>query len=340
MMFQPSPASLNPSPGRLRIGIFPATAKPGLRQQALRAFATSLSRAGHDMEWVEAASYRTCNLAVIYGFPGLGGQGRRHAVRQSITAAHKRTVLIVETPLFGRKVPALKRGILPFIIRRPDETFDRFRVSLNGCFWDDGIFCNEPTEAGRWSALRKELGLEVKDYRKHGEHLLLAGQVPGDASLRGVDILGWMENTARELADASDRPIVIRPHPRSDHNALASMMRRLQTVRRIAWDVKPGGSLRDSLTNAWATVTFSSGAAIDSLLMGIPAISMCPSSMAWPVTDHDIQKVNLPTLYDRHPWLDQLAHSQWTIAEIESGAVWARFETSVFDLVSQKAGPI
>ena len=338
MMIQQPPATIEGATKQLTVGIFPATAKAGFRQDALRALSASLSHAGHCVEWIEGRTYRQCDLAVIYGYPGIGGAGKRHPVRQLIKAAHSGPVLIFETPLFGRKIPALKRGLLPFLTRRPDETFDRFRISLNGCFWDDGEFCSAVTDPSRWDMLRQDLNLDVKDYRRHGTHVLLAGQVPGDASLRGTDSLDWIERTAVSLATVTDRPIRIRPHPRSDHATLKSVMRRLGGFHRVTWDVEAGSSFRTALSDAWVTVTYSSGAAIDSLLAGIPAIALCPASMAWPVTDHDIGQVGSPTLFERRPWLDQLAHSQWTMSEIADGTVWARFEAKVLSLVTSNRG--
>ena len=110
-------------------------------------------------------------------------------------------------------------------------------------------------------------------------------------------------------------------------------MRRLRSQGKGNCEIKTDGSLSEALYKAWATVTYSSGAAIDSLLLGVPAFSLCPASMAWSVTDHELKKIDAPTLFDRRPWLDQLAHSQWAISEIESGAVWARFKDKILDLV-------
>lgn len=312
----------------MHIGIFPLTAKAGLRVETLHAFANFLSGSRHRVTWIEEKGYRKCDLAIIYGSPGIG-DGRRRKIRQAIVSHHRGPLLIVETPLLGRRVPTLRHGALQFVKPASDETFDRFRISLNGSFWDNGIFCNEPTDAFRWEALRSELGLEIRDYRKDGEHILLLGQVPGDASLRGLDVIKWMESTVIDLAALSDRPIIIRPHPLSDHTELDALMRRLRSSGRGNCEIRTGGSLSQALHNAWATVTYSSGAAIDSLLMGIPAFSLCPASMAWSVTDHELRKIDAPTLFDRRPWLDQLAHSQWAIPEIESGTVWARFEDRI-----------
>lgn len=313
------------------IGIFPLTAKTA-RLEALRSFAKAVSQTEHRVTWAEKEGYSRCDLAVIYGSPGIG-TGRRRRIRQAIISRHKGPVLIIETPLFGRKVPMLQRGALPFLRSSSGETFDRFRIALNGCFWDNGIFCNEPTDAQRWERLRRELALEIRDYRRQGDHLLLVGQVPGDASLRGLDVVSWLESTVIDLSAWSDRPIVIRPHPLSGHAALSALARRLRSRGLTNWEIRSGGALSEALSNAWATITYSSGAAIDSILMGVPAFSMCPASMAWSVSDHELARVEAPTLFDRRHWLDRLAHSQWALSEIENGTVWARFRSKIAELI-------
>lgn len=324
-------------PGGLRIAIYPETAKAGLRSEALRAFFVSLARTQHQVEWVEDKACRPSDLAILYGAPGIGA-GRRRQIRQKILEHHNGPVLIVETPLLGRKVPSLERGLLPLPLlgRAPSEGFDRFRIALNGAFHDTGQFCDTPTDLTRWDRLARELGLAVKDYRPDGEHILLVGQVPGDASLRGLDVVHWLESTVIDLRRITDRPIVIRPHPLSDAAALRSLRRRLKADRSVSWDTKPGSSLRATLAKAWASVTYSSGAAIDSLLAGVPVIALNPASMAWPVSDHGVSYVLQPTLYERRPWLDRLAHSQWSIDEIESGEVWARFEEKIGELAARR----
>ncbi|WP_162918941.1 hypothetical protein [Taklimakanibacter deserti] len=330
-----------PEASALRIAIYPETAKVGLRLETLRAFATALAHTPHQVDWVEDKTYSPCDVAILYGAPGIG-EGRRRQIRQKILNEHKGPVLIVETPLFGRKVPAiaaaagglLKGGLPHFLAKAPAESFGHFRISIGGSFHDTGQFCNEPTDPLRWDRLAAELGLTVKPWRATGEHILLIGQVPGDASLRGLDVVKWLESTVIDLRLITRRPILIRPHPLSPPAALRSLKRRLKPDKSVRWDMKPGTPLRSSLSAAWATVTYSSSAAIDSLISGVPVIALSPASLAWPVSDHGISDVLEPTLYDRKPWLDRLAHSQWSIEEIENGTVWRRFAGKIGELVA------
>lgn len=333
----------------LRIAIYPETAKLGLRLEALRAFAKALARTPHQVDWVEDKDYRPADLAIVYGAPGIG-EGRRRQIRQKIIDRHKGPVLIVETPLFGRKVPALTAGSSDgtgdgetgtgfaggLFSRPPAESFSHFRVALNGAFHDTGQFCNTPSDLKRWDKLAAELNITLKDYRRSGRHILLIGQVPGDASLRGLDVVKWLESTIIDLRLLTDRPILVRPHPLSPAAPLRSLKRRLKPDRSLSWDTRPGAPLKASLADAWATVTYSSSAAIESLIAGVPTIALSPASLAWPVSDHGLSYVLEPTLYERRPWLDRLAHSQWSIAEIAQGIVWARFADEIARLVPGK----
>src|SRR6185436_6189038 len=96
----------------------------------------------------------------------------------------------------------------------------------------------------------------------NGEHILLIGQVPGDASLRGLDVVKWLESTVIDLRLITQRPIVIRPHPLSPAAALRRLRRRLAKDKSIRFDIKAGSRLSAALHEAWVTVTYSSSAAI------------------------------------------------------------------------------
>lgn len=327
------------APKALRIAIYPETARIGLRLEALRAFAVALAKTPHQVDWVEQSDYRASDLAIVYGAPGIG-DGRRRQIRQKILEQHKGPVLIVETPLFGRKVPALastRSGLPGFLAKAPQEGFGHFRIALNGSFQDTGDFRASPSDPERWEKLACELGLTVKPWRQDGAHILLIGQVPGDASLRGLDVVKWLESTVIDLRLITQRPIVIRPHPLSPAAALRRLRRRLREDKSIRFDIKAGSRLSAALDEAWVTVTYSSSAAIESVLAGVPAISLSPASLAWPVADHGLGYVLEPTLPERRPWLDRLAHSQWSIEEIERGLVWPRFEARITELVTASA---
>ena len=54
--------------------------------------------------------------------------------------------------------------------------------------------------------LSRQLGLNLKPYRRSGEHVLLVGQNPGDASLRGLDMFDWLNKRCSSSAKPPTDP--------------------------------------------------------------------------------------------------------------------------------------
>jgi hypothetical protein len=72
--------------------------------------------------------------------------------------------------------------------------------------------------------------------------------------------------------------------------------------------------------NIWATVSYSSNPGIHSILEGVPAF-VGTASLAYDVSNdidflHDIES---PLQPDRTQWLNDYAHTEWTIEEISQG---------------------
>lgn len=315
------------------INVFASTALARLPQQTafLRAFHDGLQRAGEAVRWVEG-EYQPCDVAVVYGYPK--PDNRSSWACRSVHAQHRGPVIVIESPFLGR-APYIERRSLRAFWRRLRgkrnlvDTHVYARIGIDGAFQDDADFCNAGSPADRWQRLAREFGLALQPYRTQGAQVLVVGQKPGDASLRGADIVEWMIDTATRLRACTDRPIVVRAHPASRPEDFPRMKKAFAAQPHIHLDIPPTGTIHEALQGAWAAVTYSSSAAIDALLAGIPAISTIPASMAWPVTDHDLSMIDQPTLYPREQWLYDLCYAQWSVEEAAMGLVWARLKARV-----------
>jgi hypothetical protein len=317
----------------LDVNVFASTGLARLPHHGafLRAFHDGLQRAGETVRWVDG-DYLPCDVAVVYGYPK--PDSRSTWACRSVHAQHRGPVIVIETPFLGR-APYIERRGLRALWRRLRgkrnlvDPQSYARIGIDGAFQDDGDFCNAGSPPDRWQQLSREFGLTLQPFRKQGSQVLLVGQKPGDASLRGADIVAWMIDTARRLRACTDRPIVVRAHPASRPEDFGRMKKAFATHTDVRLDIPPTGTIHDALCCAWAAVTYSSSAAIDALLAGIPAISTIPASMAWPVTDHELSMIDQPTLYPREQWLYDLCYAQWSVEETASGAVWARLKARV-----------
>lgn len=197
----------------------------------------------------------------------------------------------------GHEVLVIERGYLG----------DRFSWSslawngLNG----HGDFGVQPQDNGA----RFHKHFKVTPWRETaGDHVLIMGQVPGDASLQGRNMMPWYESVAVLAADAYGLPVKFRPHP------LAIKKGFRQDPRHCG---KSFGTLDEALATAHVVIAYNSNSAVDSVLAGVPTITMDKGAMAWDVTGHNID--GTLTKPDRNAWLSDLAWKQWSIDEIASG---------------------
>lgn len=146
----------------------------------------------------------------------------------------------------------------------------------------------------RWRAL----GLEFAPWKRNGRHIVVCP--PGELFAESVGRFRtdeWMESVLGELAEHTDRPIVVREKRQARTHSLAA-----------------------DLIGAWAVVTHMSNAATLALLEGVPVFCTGPSA-AQAMGLADLADIETPAYPDdRERWASVLADNQWTLAEIRDGA--------------------
>ena len=188
-----------------------------------------------------------------------------------------------------------------------------YAVGLNGLN-GRAFFNNEKCSAARFN----QLGVQVKPWRKNGDHIVVAGQVPSDASVQHIDILQWAQDVVYQLKDLTDRQIYYRPHPLA--------VSRSRSVNGATFSLR---TLEEDLENAWAVVTFNSNTAVDAALAGIPVFVFDVGSMAWGVANKDLKLIENPEMPSREQWLNDLAYCQWTLKEMEAGLPWSHIKEAI-----------
>lgn len=138
----------------------------------------------------------------------------------------------------------------------------------------------------------------------------------------GVNVFPWRR-------PKSNRALVMAQHP-SDAVAFDACYPRVhRDLLRAGWRVHirqhplvrtPARSLAEDIAQSDICVTYCSTAAVESVLMGVPTVTLSRRAIAWPVCSHAIGD----DLYlsDRISWLQDLACRQWTLQEFRSGDAW------------------
>ncbi len=179
-----------------------------------------------------------------------------------------------------------------------------YRYSANS-FQPLDYFQALPRPSDRWD----KLGITPQP-RKRGERIIMADYSDKFASFYGLEgtnpSAGWIEEIKKRTA----KPLHYRSRltPRSTDDGDAGRTEKM-------------GEL---LENAHALVTFSSNAAVDAVLSGVPAFVLGPG-IAKPVSNTDLSNIDdpwFPTDKERLQWCYDLAYCQWRVDEMEDGSLW------------------
>jgi len=169
-----------------------------------------------------------------------------------------------------------------------------------------------------------KLGIALKHPQTYPD-ILIALQHSRSLQAQDItDFRAWTVQRIQEIRRYTDRPITVRPHPRdtvSLHGSLPDIKiiypRRLDgTYDSYDWN-----------NQYHAVVNHNSGPGVLAAIAGVRPI-VDESSMAWPVSI-PIQDIERPYDIDREQWLIELAHTEYTVKEIESGLWLKRLESGL-----------
>ena len=141
------------------------------------------------------------------------------------------------------------------------------------------------------------LGITFNPWRTEGDHILVCLQ-RGIGPPATAQPPGWEGAIQRQLHKITTRRIRVRPHPGNKAPAIP---------------------LADDLRNCWAMVTWSSNAATEALIAGIPVHYCGPYIVTDGAAIRGIETIASPVLLDRRASFERMAWAQWSVKEIESG---------------------
>jgi hypothetical protein len=150
-------------------------------------------------------------------------------------------------------------------------------------------------------------------------------QRQGGWSMKGYDIVQWIQDTIRLIQSHTDRKIIIRSHP-GDKLAVDYLAKRpghpLEHFANVELS-PPGRSLDKDLQGAWAVVNHNSSAAVGPIIKGFHCFLTDPTdSQCKEVVNTDFSKIEQPDRFDRQQWLKRISMFHWTFEELRSGACW------------------
>jgi hypothetical protein len=247
----------------------------------------SLRHAGH----VCVENSMNADAAIIWSVLWAGRMANNQTVWSHYRQQHKPVICI--------DVGSLYRG-------------ETWKIALNTITADGYYGHTENLDQDRPRKLAISLAINLS----RNPQIIIAAQHANSLQVAGLDSMEiWITDQIRQLQQVTDRPIVIRPHPRSPLD-LGKLPKNsvIEQPRRIANTYDSYNLVFD----CHAIVNYNSGPGIQAALAGTRPMVDC-SSLAHSISVSHME-IEKPYTTDRDQWLIEICHTEYTVDEIEQGS--------------------
>ena len=279
---------------------------PGRKVDTLTAFADGAKLQGARVHIEKQYVIQPAKLAVILGWPSPIQTTENIKLRAKIVEHQKQQ---------NNHIMAIDANCFKF----KDLDSKYLRYSVNGVDYDSSEYANKNSDASRWNILSRDIGLDIKDWKRDGEYILFLIQRDGGWSMKGQSPVEWTRQKIEAVRKVSNLPIVLRPHP----GKIADLRPLLRTGVTISDSTKI--PIEHDLKRAKAAFVFNSSSGVASILEGVPLWVDDSGSVCWDVANYNIGDINYPKLPDRSQWINDLAACHWTDQESRQGLVYKQF---------------
>lgn len=168
-----------------------------------------------------------------------------------------------------------------------------------------------------------KLGINLKTNTTQAEKILIACQRQDSLQWAGQSN-SWLVETVEKIKQYTERPIVIRPHPRYSIKINIPNVK-IENPKLIP---ETYDDFDLNYEKYHCVVNHNSGPGIQAAINGVHTI--CDkSSLAWPVSI-DFSEIENPPIKDRAQWFLNLCHTEWTVDEIGQGLPLKRLSKVLF----------
>lgn len=249
---------------------------------------------------------RDCDVAVIWSVLWLGRMANNRQIWEKFQAKNK--------PVVVMEVGGLKRNTT-------------WKMGINGIN-RDADFANQIFDNKRWPLFN----IEMKPWKQTGNVIIICGQHDTSQQWKkNPRMPNWIEQQIREIRKYSQKPILIRPHPRNnfEFDEKKYLNVRIKKPQRD-WNTYDDTDFKKALKSTWAVVNHSSNPAIESVINGIP-VFVSESSLCYDVGNVVLSDIEKPAMPNRQTWTNKLSYTEWTTQEIREGLPWARIRERLIE---------
>jgi len=213
----------------------------------------------------------------------------------------------------GRPVVVLEVGGL----RRNSS----FKMGINGIN-READFANDTFDDKRWPLFNHQL----MPWKQSGNVIVICGQHHNSHQWReNPGLKTYFKNCIDEIRRYTDKPIIIRPHPRNIvHNFPVEKYNHVRVnLPKRDYGTYDDTDFKKILKSTWAVVNHSSNPAMEAVIHGIP-VFVSEKSLCHDVGNTDLSDIMHPAMPARQNWANRLAYTEWFTEEFREGKPWAR----------------
>jgi len=242
-----------------------------------------------------------CDVAMIWSVLWQGRMAHYRPIWENYQAKNK-PVIVVE-------VGGIKRN-------------ETWKIGINGIN-READFVNKDVDGERW----KKFNIDLKPWTHAGEEIIICGQHHNSHQWRNnPPMQKWFEQQIIDIRKYTDKPIIIRPHPRNHVTLDVKKFNNVEIVSpRRDNKTYDDTDLAERLKSAWALVSYSSNPAMTAAINGIP-VYVSEASLSYEIGNTSFENINNPKMPDRQSWANKIAYTEWWPDEIEQGIPWQRIK--------------
>jgi len=284
---------------------------------------------------IEEREYYPSDLAIIYSW--INDKKNGSETDKGKILNYKKHIL-EEQKRLSKHVMAIDNSL--FVYKDQQYIHNYLRYSLDGIFANTGYYFDNNVDKSRWHVIQKNLSIDVKPWRKKGDHILICLQrINGFSFDYEKDLADWLTGTLLKLSRVTDRKIIIRKHPGDNHarpfirkaistvnnRSTRSINNKGRSIKNVV-TISSNSRIEEDLANAWCCITYNSSPSVVSVIEGVPVFVMDPTpqkSQAYLMCNTDLSMVETPFLPEnRQEWLERISMSHFTPEDIRNGLLY------------------
>lgn len=226
----------------------------------------------------------------------------------------------------NKRMIVLDTGVIGYNRNIGRNSQDYYQLSFD-CIKNLGRYYTENSPPDRFNRFRRPI-MPWQKFNNEG-NVLLIGQVRYGIASQHIDIQKWYRIVYETVMNTANPPfrgrIGFRNHPNGQ--PIKDILNKCSKLK----ELQPR-SYRHDLLSSTCTITFSSQAAIESVIMGVPVVACSKVCLGYEFMGIGLAKFQRPAEFPREQWLYNLAYTQYNVEEMAEGLAWDMLRPHVFKI--------